>query len=61
VKINLSGNSHGEKAIEWISKNIIAKSPNLKKLDFSDMFTTRSKEIVPPAIKLMLSSIVKPE
>ena len=57
TKINLSGNSHSSTACQWIADNILANSPKLRVLVFSDMFTTRLKEIVPPALKLMLDSL----
>jgi Ran GTPase-activating protein (RanGAP) involved in mRNA processing and transport len=48
AKIDLSGNSHAEEACQWIAQNILAKSPALRELQFSDMFTTRLKDSVKP-------------
>jgi len=39
--ITLSKNSYGVEACEWIAENIVKLCSNLKKADFSDIFTAR--------------------
>jgi Ran GTPase-activating protein (RanGAP) involved in mRNA processing and transport len=39
ISITLGGNSYGTAACQWISDEILKKCVNLKKVNFSDMFT----------------------
>lgn len=55
--IILSGNSYGIEACRWIADNVLAKCVNLRRVIFSDIFTTRERKALPPSLKLMVDKI----
>ncbi len=55
--ITLSKNSYGVEACEWIAENIVKSCSNLKKADFSDIFTTRLREELPKSLKFLIDAL----
>ncbi len=55
--VTLSGNSFSTKACEWVAQNVLVKCSNLKKANFSDIFTTRLRSDLPHSLKLLIDAI----
>ena len=45
-------------ACEWIAENILKDCHQLKKVDFSDIFTTRERDKLPASLKFMVDAII---
>ena len=58
VYFETSGNSFGMDACQWIAENVLSKCVNLRRVNFSDMFTTRSKDKLPPSLKFLIDAIM---
>ena len=58
VSFDLSGNSYGIEACRWIAQNVLVNCTNLQVVNFSDIFTTRERKDLPPALKLMIDAIL---
>lgn len=56
--ITLSANSYGTEACQWIADEILSKCLNLKKVNFSDMFTQRLRSDLPNSLKALMDSIM---
>lgn len=57
TSIELSGNSYGQEACQWISENVIAYCNNLKKVNFSDIFTTRLRQDLPQSLGYLINAL----
>lgn len=55
--LTLSGNSYGFRACAWIAQNILQDWTILREVDFSNIFVSRTKEEIPPSLKLMMDAI----
>lgn len=56
--IKLSGNSFGIDACQWIAENFLQHCVALKRVDFSDIFTTRERDKLPASLKVMIDAII---
>ena len=50
ISLTLSGNSYSFDACLWIAQNILSHAECLKKLNFSDIFTTRLRNTLPASL-----------
>ena len=57
--LTLSGNSYSMDACKWVAENILSKATHLKVLNFSDIFTTRLRNTLPPSLKLLMNAVSK--
>lgn len=53
----MSANSYGTEACQWIADEVLTKCVNLKKVNFSDMFTARLRSDLPNSLKILMSAI----
>jgi len=53
----MSANSYGLEPCRWIADNVLKHCVNLKKVNFSDIFTTRARAVLPPSLKLLIEAI----
>lgn len=58
VTFQLSGNSFAMEPCQWIAENILVHCKNLRKVNFSDIFTTRERKYLPPSLKFMIDAII---
>jgi Ran GTPase-activating protein 1 len=59
--INLSRNSYGIDACRWLAVNVVSKLTNVSVINFSDMFTSRLKTDIPPALVLLMDALMDKE
>jgi Ran GTPase-activating protein 1 len=53
----MSGNSYGTEACQWIAENVIKFCENIKKVDFSDIFTSRLRSDLPNSLLLLMTAL----
>lgn len=53
----MSANSYGLEPCRWMAENVLKHCVNLKRVNFSDIFTTRAREVLPPSLKLLIGAI----
>ena len=58
VSFELSGNSFGIDACQWIAENVLVKCLNLRSVNFSDIFTTRARDKLPASLKFLIDAIM---
>ena len=58
VSFELSGNSFGIDACQWIAENVLVNCVHLKKVNFSDIFTTRARDKLPASLKFLIDAIM---
>jgi len=58
TSFTMSANSYGLEPCRWIAENILKHCINLKRVNFSDIFTTRLRSNLPPSLKLMIDAIM---
>ena len=58
ISFTMSANSYDLEPCRWIAENILKNCINLKRVNFSDIFTTRLRSNLPPSLKLLIDAIM---
>lgn len=59
-RITLGGNSYGYAACEWVAQTLDTReTPELKEIDFSNIFVSRLRAELPKSLEIMANVLVK--
>lgn len=59
TKITLGGNSYGFSACEWLAQHLKSQdTPNLRAIDFSNIFVSRLRAEIPRSLEVMAISLL---
>lgn len=59
TKITLGGNSYGFGACEWLAQHLKSQdTPNLRAIDFSNIFVSRLRAEIPRSLEVMAISLL---